>query len=87
VAAQVGLLLELLDVVLVELAVGLPVDAPHVVAGGVLLVLGELHRLAVVRRAVQAGEEALGDGADPQLEGPEPGQHLRVEQRARRRHG
>jgi hypothetical protein len=40
----------------------------HLVAGRVLLVLGELDGLAVVRRAVEAGEDALGDGPGAELE-------------------
>ena len=48
VALQVGLVLVALDVVAIELAVGLPVEVLELVAGGVLLVLGELDALALV---------------------------------------
>src|SRR5512137_92197 len=77
---EVGLLLEALHVVLVELAVGLPVDVAQLVAGRVLLVLAELHRLTVVRAAVQAGEHALRGGAHPQAQPGQAGQHRGVEQ-------
>src|SRR5690606_9591193 len=62
-AAQLGLLLEPLHVVAVELAEGLPVDVFDVVAGRVLLVLGELDRRAVMRGAVHARQRTLDDRA------------------------
>jgi hypothetical protein len=62
-AAQVGLLVELLDVELVGLGPDLPVDAADVVAQDVLAVLGELDAEAVVGAAMQAGDEALDQEA------------------------
>ena len=58
---ELGLLLELLHVVAIGLGVGAPVDVPDLVAGRVLLVLGELDRRAVQLGAVQAGQRALDD--------------------------
>ena len=60
---QLRLLLELLDVVAVDLRVRLPVDVAQLVAGRVLLVLGELDRRAVHARAVHARQRALDDHA------------------------
>ena len=82
VGAEVGLLLEALHVVLVELALGLPVEVAQLVAGRVLAVLGELDRLPVVGRAVEAGEHALGDRADAQLQAAELGEDGGVQQGA-----
>jgi hypothetical protein len=53
------------------------------VAGRVLLVLGELDRLPLVGALVQAGEHALHDRAGAQLDGRELGEGLGVEQHGR----
>ena len=68
VAGDVGLGLELLDVVLVGLGVDQPVDVLRVVAGGVLAVLAELDRKAVKRAGVQALQKALDDELRAQVE-------------------
>ena len=57
---DVGLVLELLDVVAVGLGVGAPVDVADVVARRVELVLAELDRAAAAQRAMDAGERAVG---------------------------
>ena len=49
------------------------------VAGGVLLVLGELDGGAVVRRAVQARQRALDDAARAQLEILQLGERERIQ--------
>ena len=78
---QVGLVLVALDVVAIELAVGLPVEVLELVAGGVLLVLGELDALALVGRLVEPGEDALDDGAGAHLDSGEARERLGVKER------
>ena len=68
VAGDVGLGLELLEVILVGLGVDVPVEVLEIVAGDVLAVLGELDGEALKRAGVQAGEEALDDELGPQIE-------------------
>ena len=63
VGAQLGLFLEALDVVLVDAAIGPPVDVAQVVAGGILFVLGKLDRGAVVRGFVQTRKCSFCDDA------------------------
>jgi hypothetical protein len=60
---ELRLLLELLHVVAIELAVGLPVDVTELVALRVFLVLRELDGAAVHRRAMHARKCALDDHA------------------------
>src|SRR5207245_10150859 len=79
---EVRLHLEALDVVLVQLGESAPVDVLDLVAGRVLLVLGELHRLAVVRALVQARQHSLHHLAGPDLERAEAGEKGRVERHA-----
>ena len=67
-AIEVGLLLELLDVVAIAARVDLPVDGREVVAGDVLAVLGELDAEALERAAMQAREEAFDDRPRLELE-------------------
>src|SRR5690606_20136090 len=67
--------------VAVELAVGLPVHVPQLVAGRVLLVLGELHALALVGALVLAGEDALHHRARAQADPGEARERLGIEQR------
>ena len=78
-AAEVGVLLELLDVVAVLLGPDLPVDVPQVVAAGVLAVLAELDRLAEVRAAVHARQEALDDVPGAQVQPGDPLDRLRMQ--------
>ena len=80
---RVGVGLELLHVVAVGARVEPPVDAPDVVAGHVRPVLGEVHRVPEVRRAVQAVDEALDDGPREQLEVVDPREHRGSRKRAR----
>ena len=68
VAVEVGLFLELLDVVAIASRVDLPVDRREIVAGNVLPVLGELDAEPLERAAVQAGEHAFDDRARLELE-------------------
>ena len=78
-AAEVRVFLELLDVVAVLLGPDLPVDVAQVVAAGVLAVLAELDRLAEVRAAVHAGEEALDDVPRAEIEPGDPLDRLRMQ--------
>jgi hypothetical protein len=71
---QIGLLLELLDVVAVRPAVHAPVDVAHVVTRLVHPVLRELHREAAVRRAVEARDEPLHHLPGHELQPAECGQ-------------
>ena len=80
---EVRLHLEALDVVLVELGVGAPIDVLDLVAGRVLLVLDELDRLAVGGALVQSGEDALHHLAGTYLQRPEPGEERGIERHAR----
>ena len=68
VAGDVGLGLELLEVILVGLGVDVPVEVLEVVAGDVLAMLGELDGEALERAGVQAGQEALDDELGAQVE-------------------
>ena len=68
VAAEVGLVLEPLDVVAVGAREEPPVEVAGVVARGVLAVLAELDREAVVGAAVDALDESLDGGPGPELE-------------------
>ena len=61
VAGDVGLGLELLDVILVGLGVDQPVDVLRIVAGRVFAVFAELDREAVERAGVQPVQKALHD--------------------------
>ena len=61
IAGDVGLGLELFDVVLVGLGVDQPVDVLGIVARRVAAMLGELDREAVERAGVQPLQKALHD--------------------------
>jgi hypothetical protein len=75
-AAEVRLVLVLLDLVAVRLGVGLPVDVLQLVAGHVLAVLGELHARAVVRALVHARQHALGQALRAEGQVGEAGEQL-----------
>src|SRR6185312_8674177 len=77
----VGIRLVLLDVVAVAPRVEPPVDAPDVVARHVRPMLGEIHRRAQMRRAMQTVDESLDDGAREQLEVPDPRENRGIEKR------
>ena len=79
VAAEIGVLLKLLDEVAVLLGPQLPVNVPRVVAEGIFTVLAELNRLAEVRTAMHAGEEALDDVPGPQLQPRDPLDGVRMQ--------
>src|SRR5262245_35686242 len=81
-AIEVGLLLELLDVVAIGARVHLPVDGRDVVAGHVLAVLGELDAKALEGTAMQAGEKALDDRPGPELQRPEARHDRRIQELA-----
>ena len=80
-AVEIGLLLELLDVVAIAARVDLPVDRGEIVARHVLAILGELDAEALERAAVQTGEEALDDRARLELERAETRDDRRVQKR------
>src|SRR5262249_52899700 len=63
---------ELLDKVAVLLGPDFPVDVPRVVAVRIFAMLAEFDRLAEVRAAVHAGEEALDDVPSPQFQPRDP---------------
>ena len=88
-AIEVGLLLELLDVVPIAARVDLPVDRREIVAGDVLPVLGELDAESLERTAVQPGQKAFDDGPRLELERAEARDDRRIEEwpLARGRHG
>ena len=71
--AEVGLLLELLDVEAVGAAEQLPVHVARFVARLVLPVLGELHRKPAPRRTMQAGQKPLDDALGEDFEAAEAG--------------
>jgi hypothetical protein len=60
-AAEVGLLLELLDVKAVGAAVETPVDVAGALSGVVLAIVGEFSRKAVEGAPVATGDEAFHD--------------------------
>src|SRR5260370_21308484 len=72
---EVGLVLEALDVILVELSERLPVEVANLVARGVLLVLRELDALALVRTLVQPGQHAVHHRARAVVDGVLSGLH------------
>jgi hypothetical protein len=78
VGAQVGLVLEELDVVLVGAGGDLPVEVAQVVAGGVGAVVEVLDGEPVVGAAVPAGQEALDDLPGHQLQLADAGEPLGV---------
>ena len=79
-AAQIGLFLELLDVIAILLGPDLPVDASQVVAVGIFAMLAELDRLPEIRAVVHAGEEALDDVPRTQLEPCDPLDRFRMQE-------
>ena len=72
--------LVLLYVVPVRARVQPPVDAADVVARDVAAVLGEIHRRAEVRRAVDAVDEAVDDRAGDELEVPDAREHHGIDE-------
>ena len=66
--SEVGLFLELLDVVAIGSGVDLPVNRRQVVARDVLPVLRELDAESLERAAVESRQHALDDGARLELE-------------------
>ena len=80
VADQVGLVLELLQIVFVGPAEDFPIEIAEIVAGGILAMLGELDRKAVERAAMDARHIALDDPPCAERQPLQPGKHLRIEQ-------
>ena len=72
--------LVLLDVVPVRPGVQPPVDATDVVARNVAPMLGEIHRRAEVRRAVDAVDEPVDDCARDELEVADAREHHRIDE-------
>ena len=87
VAGDVGLGLELLDVVFVGLGVDQPVDVLGIVAGSVLAMLAEFDREALKRAGVQALQETLDDELRAQIEPLDLADHLRLQIFFRGGHG
>src|SRR5205823_5798443 len=83
VRAEVGLGLELLDVVAVRLGPDFPVGVADVVAGAVLTVLHELDGVPEKGALVHAGDEALDDVAGAQIKARDPCDRGRVQESAR----
>ncbi len=79
VSIQIRLGLELLDIKAVGLGVHVPIDLPKIIAGRVLAMLAELHRKAVIRRIVQAGEKPFDDEAGLQVQPPDLADDIRAE--------
>ena len=79
VAFEVGLFLELLDVVTIAARVDLPVECGEVVAGQVLPVFRELDAEPLVGTSVQTRDEALDHRPRLQLHRPQPRDDRRVE--------
>src|SRR5688572_29316592 len=67
-AAQIRFVLEFLDEVTVGARKDLPVEITQVVTRRVLAVLGEFHREAVIRAAMNAVPKTFDDRPRPQLE-------------------
>ena len=76
VAGDVGLGLKLLHIVLVGLGVDQPVDVLRVVARGVLAVLAELDREALVGTGMEPLQEALDDELGAEIEPGDLPHHL-----------
>ncbi len=80
VAAEVGFVLELLDVMAVGPGEDPPVEMARVIAGCVLAILGELDGEAVVRAAMEAGPETLDDGAGAEFEAADGHERLGMDE-------
>jgi len=80
VAAEVGLVLELLDVMAVGPGEDPPVEMARVIAGGVLAILGEFDGEAVIGAAMEAGPESLDDGAGAQFEAADGHERLGMDE-------
>src|ERR1043166_3830001 len=66
--AQVGLILELLDVIAVRAGVEAPIKITRVIARGVLTVLGKLDGETVIRTAMESVPEAFDDDPGTEFE-------------------
>ena len=77
---EVGLFLVLLDVVPIAARVDFPVERRQIVAGQVLPVLGELDAEALVRAAVEPGEEPFHHRPRLQLHGAQPRDDGRIQE-------
>ncbi len=86
VAGDVGLRLELLDVVLVGLGVDEPVDVVGIVPLRVLAMLAELHGEAVKRTRVQSLQETLHNELRAQVEPRDLSNDFRLQILFRGRH-
>ena len=84
-AAEVGFVLELPDVIPVAPGINAPVEMAGVVAGGVLAVFGELDGETMIGTAVQAGPETLDHRAGTQLQAADAHERGRINPRRRRR--
>jgi len=79
--AQVGFVLELLEIVSVAARVEPPIDISRIVSRRVLAVFGELDGEAMLGAAVQAVPEAFHYHARPQFEILDSHQHLGIDER------
>src|SRR5205085_4053522 len=68
VAAEVGFVLETLDVIAVAAGEELPVKVARVVAGGVLAILAELDGETMVRAAMKSRKEPLHNDLGAELQ-------------------
>ena len=77
---EVGLLLELLDVVPIASRVDLPVERGQIVAGQVLPILREFHAESLVWTPMQSREKAFHHRTRLQFHGRQPCDDGRVEE-------
>lgn len=87
VAAEVGFVLEFLDVVAIAPPEDAPVQITRIIAGDVLSVLGELDGKTVVGTAMEAGPESFDDDAGAELKTPEAHEGLGIDERPAARVG
>ena len=80
-AAKVGFVLKLFDIIAVSAGVEPPVQVARVVAGAVLAILGELDGEAVIRTGVEAVPESFHNDFGAQLEVFDGHQGERIDQR------
>jgi hypothetical protein len=80
VAAEVGLVLELLDVMAVGPGEDPPVEMARVIAGGVLPILGEFDGEAVIGAAMESGPESLDHGAGAEFEAADGHERLGMDE-------
>ena len=75
---QVGLFFVLFDIEAIGLAIDAPVEVPQIVAGHIFTMLGEFDRIAAIRAAVHATDQALDGVASAEFQIADLGEYIRA---------